>query len=375
MQNTRPMSGKSGFHPCSACNANIPQEDKHTLYVRCLGVQHATLALEMEAACDICEAFHPWGSSGGWEEASQPAQEDTLSIAASGQEASFSSDMQVGETPAEEEPGFEGVCLLLTWTAHCVRPRSSEPVATELRLLSSTLLQLSGLQGQALGRILTSLIMARRQLWLSQARVPDADNAAVLDTPISQGHTFGPAVEEILQKSRREREASRQVAALLPPRASTWGRSSCWRASQGLAYSAHQQQATGPNRQGTQVVASPHTSITGGVFRASTLNGHPKLPRLSLDSPSRAPEGWWPQTPFSAQQLQYWHACTSDSWVLATVLQFRLGLPPFQGITSTFVTDPLQASVLQKEVAALLCGNLLVMLRLSSNAKAKHRST
>ncbi|MGH0172030.1 UNVERIFIED_CONTAM: hypothetical protein FKN15_071532 [Acipenser sinensis] len=49
--------------------------------------------------------------------------------------------------------------------------RLPEPVATELRLLSSTLLQISGLQGQALGWSLASLVVARRQLWLFQARV------------------------------------------------------------------------------------------------------------------------------------------------------------------------------------------------------------
>ncbi|MGH0153465.1 UNVERIFIED_CONTAM: hypothetical protein FKN15_027294 [Acipenser sinensis] len=72
-----------------------------------------------------------------------------------------------------------------------------EPVASELHLLSDTLLQISGLQGQALGRNLAGLVVARRQLWLSQARVPDADKTALLDAPISPGHTFGPAVEEI----------------------------------------------------------------------------------------------------------------------------------------------------------------------------------
>ncbi|MGH0133699.1 UNVERIFIED_CONTAM: hypothetical protein FKN15_053287 [Acipenser sinensis] len=36
---------------------------------------------------------------------------------------------------------------------------------------STTLLQMSGLQGQALGRSLASLVVARRQLWLSQATV------------------------------------------------------------------------------------------------------------------------------------------------------------------------------------------------------------
>ncbi|MGH0126228.1 UNVERIFIED_CONTAM: hypothetical protein FKN15_026827 [Acipenser sinensis] len=99
-----------------------------------------------------------------------------------------------------------------------------EPVATELHLLSGTLLQISGLQGQALGQSLASLIVAHRQLWLSQARVPDADKAP-LDVPTSPGHTFGPAVEEILQRSHQESEAFRQVALLLPPCAPGWGRS------------------------------------------------------------------------------------------------------------------------------------------------------
>ncbi|MGH0152210.1 UNVERIFIED_CONTAM: hypothetical protein FKN15_035801 [Acipenser sinensis] len=59
MQNTRLMSGKSLFHPCTACNANILQEDKHTLCALCLGIQHATLALERDVACSICAAFQP----------------------------------------------------------------------------------------------------------------------------------------------------------------------------------------------------------------------------------------------------------------------------------------------------------------------------
>ncbi|MGH0178801.1 UNVERIFIED_CONTAM: hypothetical protein FKN15_077968 [Acipenser sinensis] len=159
MQNTKSMSGKSGFHPCMACNVNIPQKDKHTLCARCLGIQHATLALKREVACSICAAFQPrvkenrleratkassassvagpstalrakepllhdlsqdplldipmhrppvvaphlrrreGGDQGGWEEASQ--QEDTLSIAASGDGASLSSDMQ----PSCRSPG------------------------------------------------------------------------------------------------------------------------------------------------------------------------------------------------------------------------------------------------------------------------------
>ncbi|MGH0150566.1 UNVERIFIED_CONTAM: hypothetical protein FKN15_018840 [Acipenser sinensis] len=108
---------------------------------------------------------------------------------------------------------------------------------------------------------------------------------------------------------------------------------------------AHQHQTSGPTRQaeGTQDVASPHTSIPGGISRVNALDSHLKLLRRSLSSPSRAPEGWRPQTPFSAQQLQFWHACTSDTLVLATVqngyaLQIHLGAPPFRGIKNTFMT-------------------------------------
>ncbi|MGH0142258.1 UNVERIFIED_CONTAM: hypothetical protein FKN15_075902 [Acipenser sinensis] len=72
-----------------------------------------------------------------------------------------------------------------------------ELVATELRLLSSTLLKISGLQGQALGWSLASLIVARRQLWLSRARVPDTDKAVLLDAPISPGHTFWASLHSL----------------------------------------------------------------------------------------------------------------------------------------------------------------------------------
>ncbi|MGH0121377.1 UNVERIFIED_CONTAM: hypothetical protein FKN15_072411 [Acipenser sinensis] len=35
----------------------MPQEDRHTLCARCLGVHHATSALGDETFCDICAAF------------------------------------------------------------------------------------------------------------------------------------------------------------------------------------------------------------------------------------------------------------------------------------------------------------------------------
>ncbi|MGH0128806.1 UNVERIFIED_CONTAM: hypothetical protein FKN15_052137 [Acipenser sinensis] len=124
------------------------------------------------------------------------------------------------------------VSILTTYMDGIIRKVLIPELVAELHLLSGMLLQISGLQGQALGQSLASLVVARKQLWLSQVRAPDAYKMALLDAPISPGHTFGPAVEEILQRFHREREASWQVAALLPPHAPARGRLSHWQSPQ-----------------------------------------------------------------------------------------------------------------------------------------------
>ncbi|MGH0121437.1 UNVERIFIED_CONTAM: hypothetical protein FKN15_073982 [Acipenser sinensis] len=89
-------------------------------------------------------------------------------------------------------PGGDTVFLAPTGLgAECLK------ACSDTGFLGSTLLQVSGFQGQALGQSLAGLIV-----------VPDTDKSALLDAPISPGHTFGPAVEEILQRSHQEREAS-----------------------------------------------------------------------------------------------------------------------------------------------------------------------
>ncbi|MGH0147579.1 UNVERIFIED_CONTAM: hypothetical protein FKN15_010872 [Acipenser sinensis] len=66
----------------------------------------------------------PLPAQGGWEGAPQLAQEDALSIAASGDAASLSSDMQVGDTLTEEEPGSE-----------CVSEANSTPLSSSVSAL------------------------------------------------------------------------------------------------------------------------------------------------------------------------------------------------------------------------------------------------
>ncbi|MGH0136745.1 UNVERIFIED_CONTAM: hypothetical protein FKN15_016859 [Acipenser sinensis] len=77
------------------------------------------------------------------------------------------------------------------------------PKADELRLIARTLLRLSKLSGQAVGRNLVALVAACRQLYLSQG-----DKTVLLDAPVTPGHTFGPVVDGMLQRSHRVRESA-----------------------------------------------------------------------------------------------------------------------------------------------------------------------
>ncbi|MGH0163620.1 UNVERIFIED_CONTAM: hypothetical protein FKN15_045396 [Acipenser sinensis] len=100
--------------------------------------------------------------------------------------------------------------LLMVYQAMLLRDLPECPSAalrTELGTIAQLLIKLAQLNAQAQGRSIASLVVARRQLWLSQARVQEPDKAPLLDAPISPGHTFGPAVEEMLQRSLKARSS------------------------------------------------------------------------------------------------------------------------------------------------------------------------
>ncbi|MGH0136377.1 UNVERIFIED_CONTAM: hypothetical protein FKN15_060976 [Acipenser sinensis] len=108
--------------------------------------------------------------------------------------------------------------LLMVYQAALLRDLSECPsVALRTELGAIAQLLVTGQEGRragAQGRSIASLVVARRQLWLSQARVQEPDKAPLLYAPISPGHTFGPAVEEMLQRSVKAREASQQLAKM-----------------------------------------------------------------------------------------------------------------------------------------------------------------
>ncbi|MGH0115253.1 UNVERIFIED_CONTAM: hypothetical protein FKN15_006681 [Acipenser sinensis] len=128
--------------------------------------------------------------------------------------------LKKGYAAATEEVRLSNVASLLTvYQAALARDLPECPSAalrSELVTVSQLLVRLAQLNTWAQGRTIASLVVARRQFWLSQVRVQEPDKAPLLDAPITPGHTFGPAVEEMLQRSIKARKASQQMAKMWP---------------------------------------------------------------------------------------------------------------------------------------------------------------
>ncbi|MGH0120165.1 UNVERIFIED_CONTAM: hypothetical protein FKN15_065926 [Acipenser sinensis] len=128
--------------------------------------------------------------------------------------------LKKGYLAATEAVKLSNVASLLTvYQASLVKDlpeHLSASLRAELALVTLFLVKIAQLNARAQGRSIASLVVARRQLWLSQARVQEPDKVPLLDAPITPGHTFGPAVEEMLQCSVKAREASQQMAKMWP---------------------------------------------------------------------------------------------------------------------------------------------------------------
>ncbi|MGH0153597.1 UNVERIFIED_CONTAM: hypothetical protein FKN15_047927 [Acipenser sinensis] len=147
-----------------------------------------------------------------------------------------------------------------------LRDTVSESKRLELNQVSEAVTRIAQLTTWAEGRCLAALVVTRRQLWLSQARVPEQDKSSLLDAPITPGHTFGPAVEEMLQQNLKTGVASKQYAQLSPRKPAPptkdhplWGR-------QPLPRSARTA-ATHPTALAPQCVSSPGTEGAIGNLR------------------------------------------------------------------------------------------------------------
>ncbi|MGH0118078.1 UNVERIFIED_CONTAM: hypothetical protein FKN15_052083 [Acipenser sinensis] len=105
--------------------------------------------------------------------------------------------LKKGYAAATEAVRLSNVASLLTvYQAALIKDLPECPsvaLRSELGTVSQLLVKLAQLNVRAQGRSIASLVVARRQLWLSQASVQEPDKAPLLDAPITPGHTFGPA--------------------------------------------------------------------------------------------------------------------------------------------------------------------------------------
>ncbi|MGH0171686.1 UNVERIFIED_CONTAM: hypothetical protein FKN15_061824 [Acipenser sinensis] len=128
--------------------------------------------------------------------------------------------LKKGYSVATEAVRLSNVASLLTvYQAALIKYLPECPsvaLRAELGMVTQLLVKLAQLNARSQGRRIPSLVVARRQLWLSQARVQEPDKTPLLDAPITPGHTFGPAVEDMLQCSAKAREASQQMARMWP---------------------------------------------------------------------------------------------------------------------------------------------------------------
>ncbi|KAJ8333892.1 hypothetical protein SKAU_G00412110 [Synaphobranchus kaupii] len=215
--------------------------------------------------------------------------------------------------------------VLMLAQAQMLQPH---PVDSSIGDLNDASLQAFALMSRELGRLMSTLVVARRQVWLAQAPLSDDLRGTLRKHPVIPGRIFGPAAEWALESRQ---QPSRQQGAHPPPRL--------------RHVLAHNQN---PDRQCYRL-PSPRGALV--------LNSAPPNPK---SNGARGNERSGPAVGrFTQRQLAYWAAHTTDTWVLTTLshgyrLQFRRRPPRFSGVRMTSVIDPLKAHALCQEIVSLL---------------------
>ncbi|CAL8348651.1 unnamed protein product [Boreogadus saida] len=149
-------------------------------------------------------------------------------------------------------------------------------------------LQAFALMSRELGRVMSTLVQTRRQVWLAQSPLTEACRKALRAVPVIPGELFGSAALETLERAAQARQTNLQLSGLhrsvsapgrprVPP-AAPRGR------SQSRSYLARDEGLL-PTEAG-----GPGARTTGLVVGC-----------------------------FSQQKLSYWAACTIDPWVVSTL--------------------------------------------------------
>lgn len=75
-------------------------------------------------------------------------------------------------------------------------------------------LQAFALMSRELGRLLSTLVQARRQVWLAQSPLSEPSRRMLRSVPVVPGELFGPAALEALERTAQANRTRRQLAGL-----------------------------------------------------------------------------------------------------------------------------------------------------------------
>ncbi|XP_020780058.2 uncharacterized protein LOC110159790 [Boleophthalmus pectinirostris] len=194
------------------------------------------------------------------------------------------------------------------------------PVDQPTQGLLDASLQAFALMSRELGRLLSTLVQARRQVWLAQSPLSEASRRTLRSVPVVPGELFGSAALEALERTAQATRTRQQLAGL------------------------HRR---APHR--TTPAAPPPSSRSPGAAppsppRARGQPGEAVVPAVGH---------------FTREQLEYWATHSPDTWVVATLsrgyqLQFRRR-PPVPGqVKMTIIGDTVKAHTLAQEIRTLL---------------------
>ncbi|KAL0153588.1 hypothetical protein M9458_051068 [Cirrhinus mrigala] len=89
----------------------------------------------------------------------------------------------------------------------------------ELRSATNYALRATKVTAQALGRVMSTMVVQERHLWLNLAEMRDAEKVRFLDAPISQAGLFGETVEEFARQFSTVKQQA--IKHILPRRAAS----------------------------------------------------------------------------------------------------------------------------------------------------------
>ena len=80
--------------------------------------------------------------------------------------------------------------------------------------LSDASLQAFALMSRELGRVMSTLVQTRRQVWLAQSPLTEACRKALRAVPVVPGELFGSAALETLERAAQARQTNLQLSGL-----------------------------------------------------------------------------------------------------------------------------------------------------------------